>query len=237
MDGNLENVVLRLIQEYMLGRYTERHGMVTAYDPKKHLAKVMFQPGQQESGWLPIETGHIGAGYGIAIGLQPGDGKKTGDQVIVRYQEGDLGSGKIVQRVHSEDQQAPEVQSGELVIWARFQNSDGGNESAQGAQGGNGQRVFFKNDGSIVITDGNGATITMDGNGNITTDCKKYVVNASSDIKLISTANALLKGASSILYATGSAFIKALSAINAKAPTNKVDPDWVNGASDPPISS
>jgi hypothetical protein len=28
----------------------------------------------QESGWLPIETGLIGAGYGIASGLTPGDG-------------------------------------------------------------------------------------------------------------------------------------------------------------------
>ena len=89
MSGNLENLILTVIERWYTSRYSERHGLVTSYDPKKHLAKVKLMPHGQESGWLPIETGHIGDGFGIAVGLTPGDGKSTGDQVVVRFQEGD----------------------------------------------------------------------------------------------------------------------------------------------------
>lgn len=172
MSGDLENMILSTIERWWGGRYSEKHGLVTSYDPDKYLAKVTFQPSGQESGWLPIETGHIGDGYGIVVGLQPGDGKKTGDQVVVRYHGNDVESGKIVQRVHSEDQKPPRVESGEMMILTRFQKSEGGQESAQGAQGGTGQQIYLKKDGSIAITDGNGATITMDGNGNMKIQCK-----------------------------------------------------------------
>src|SRR5258707_484899 len=115
MRNGLPNVMMHETERRMAGRYVERHGLVTSYDPEKYLAKVTFQPEGQESGWLPIETAHIGKGYGIAVGLQPGSGsgikgqqqgdenqnsstgQATGDQVIVRYQEGDIESGKIVQ--------------------------------------------------------------------------------------------------------------------------------------------
>jgi uncharacterized protein involved in type VI secretion and phage assembly len=170
----MENLILSTVERWAGGRYSERHALVTSYDPDKHLAKVTYQPEGQESGWLPIETGHIGDGYGIATGLQPGDGKEKGDQVIVRFQEGDFESGKIVQRVHSDDQKPPKVESGETVIWTRFQKSEGGPESADGAEGGTGQQIFFKKDGSIQITDGNGGTILFDGKGNCKLTCNDY---------------------------------------------------------------
>jgi phage baseplate assembly protein gpV len=193
-DGDLEKFILNVVQRWSAGRYSERHALVTSYDPKNHLAKVTFMPEGQESGWLPIETGHIGNGYGIATGLQPGDGKTTGDQVIVRMQEGDFESGKIVQRVHSDQDMPPEVQSGETVIWTRFQKSDGGPNSAQGGQGGTGQKVYFKNDGSLTWTDGNGATLVADGQGNVTVTCKKMTVNASDDISITSQQTMTLTG-------------------------------------------
>jgi uncharacterized protein involved in type VI secretion and phage assembly len=192
MAGSLEDLILGVIERWWASRYSERHGIVTSYDPQKYLAKVTFQPEGQESGWLPIETGHIGDGYGIAVGLQPGDGTKTGDQVIVRFQEGDFEAGKIVQRVHSDEDTPPTVQSGELVIWTRFRNSGGDDDSAQGGQGGTGQKIYFKNDGSIAITDGNGATFTLDGQGNILTACKKFIVNGT-DIGLKGSGNVVVK--------------------------------------------
>lgn len=148
--SDLKNLVYQCIEEWMAGRYTERHGLVTSYDPQNYLAKVTFQPDGQESGWLPIETGHIGDGYGIAVGLEPGDGKTTGDQVIVRYQEGDFESGKVVQRVHSEKDKAPVVQSGEMVLWTRW-----------------GQKIFFAKDGSLLLTDAAGTTVLLDGKGDL----------------------------------------------------------------------
>jgi phage baseplate assembly protein gpV len=258
MSGDLDNMILGVIERWWASRYSERHGLVTSYDPKKYLAKVTFQPEGQESGWLPIETGHIGEGYGVTIGLQPGKGgskagmqnsqgaadsqssQNQGDQVVVRFQEGDFEGGKIVQRVHSEQDTPPETQSGEIIIWTKFQKSGGQTpDSADGGQGGQGQQIALKKDGSLSVTDGNGATIQLDGNGNIVFTCKKFTVNASGDIKLISTANALLKGASAILYATANAFIKAAGGnINAKASgALKADPlPWVPGANDPPTS-
>jgi uncharacterized protein involved in type VI secretion and phage assembly len=186
---SLEALVYSLIERYHRNKlggavHHERHAIVTSYDPDKYLAKVMFMPGGQVSGWLPIETGHIGEQYGVAVGLQPGDGKNQGDQVIVRYQEGDLESGKIVQRVHSDNEKPPKVQSGEMVLWTRFRKSDGGPNSAQGAQGGTGQQIYFKNDGSLTITDGNGFTLTADGQGNATLTCKNYTINASGNISV-----------------------------------------------------
>lgn len=202
--SDLENLVYSLIEKYNNGgsaglghpKSHEQHGIVTSYDPDKHLGKVTLMPEGQETGWLPIETSSIGNGYGIAVGLQPGDGKKSGDQVIVRFQEGDLESGKIVQRVHSDGDKPPKVESGELVIWSKFKQSTGqsglGNDStvggtgqsdqAQGGQGGSGQQIYFKKDGSLTITDGNGSKITHDGHGNWKLECKKFEVQASDDV-------------------------------------------------------
>lgn len=255
MSADLEEIILRTVERWYASRYSERHALVTSYDPKKHLAKVTFQPEGQESGWLPIETGHIGQGYGIAIGLQPGSGAgiagqqpgnsgggsgATGDQVIVRFQEGDIEAGKIVQRVHSDQDTPPQAQSGEMIFWTKFKQdaSPGPDAASGGVSNSQGQQIYFKNDGSLPITDGNGATITLDGNGNIVVACKKFTINASSDIKLISATNALIKGVSAILYATTSVFVKAVKGtVNVKGTANLADPPWTTGASDPPISS
>ena len=71
----------------------------------------------------------------------------------------------------------------------------------------------------------------------ITFNCATFTVNATADIKLIAAANALLKGAAAILYATGNAFVKAVANVNVKGTATLVDPPWNTGASDPPISS
>lgn len=193
--SEFSNKVLGVIENWYASRYSERHALVTSYDPEKYLAKVTLQPEGQESGWLPIETGHIGEGYGIAIGLQPGSGNSGdtgnpgnsenasqdahGDQVIIRHQEGDFESGKIVQRVHSDSDKPPTVQSGEMVFWTKFKKSGGGPDSAPEAQGGDGQKIFFKNDGSLTGTDGNGQTTVYDGKGNITVDASTNITVTS----------------------------------------------------------
>lgn len=135
--SELENWVLRAVERWAASRYHERHGLVTSYDPQKHRAKVMYQPEQFESDWLPIETNHIGPGFGMAVGLTPGDGKQTGDQVIVRHQEGDIESGKVVKVVHSDVDNPPMVNSGEMVIWTKW-----------------GQQIRFNQDGSLTLKTG-----------------------------------------------------------------------------------
>jgi hypothetical protein len=196
--GDLENIILGVIERWAGGRYSERHAIVSSYDPVNHLAKATLQPEGQETGWLPIETSHIGSSYGIVIGLQPGQagvnnqgqGGQTGpqssnqgDQVIIRLQEGDIESGKIAGRVHSESDNPPQVQSGEIMIYTRFQKSDGSSpDAAQGGQGGTGQQLYLKNDGSITWTDGNGASIAFDGQGNCTLNCKNFTATVNGDM-------------------------------------------------------
>jgi hypothetical protein len=154
-------------------RSTEMHGLVTSYDPKNHLAKVNFQPGGYESGWLEIHTSHIGSTYGEATGLQVGSGQGSGqdqgDQVVVSFQEDDAAAGKITGRVHSTQDKPLQVQSGEWARWAVFkQDSDAGQDSAQSGQSGNtGQKIFMKNDGGLYQEDGNGASHFMDGRGSV----------------------------------------------------------------------
>lgn len=131
---NLESFVMRCVERALASRYSQRHAQVTSYDPKTYRAKVRFMPSGQQSGWLPIETGHIGNGYGIAVGLEAGDGQKTGDQVVVRFTENDFEGGTIVQRVHSDVDKPPQVESGEMVMWTKW-----------------GQQIRLNKDGSITF--------------------------------------------------------------------------------------
>ena len=110
-DG-FENAVLRIIDRNTAGRHSKRIGLCTAWDPVKHLAKVMFQPEGHETGWLPVHTMAAGNGVGHMTGLTPGDGISTGDQVEVTYQEGDFETGSITARVHSAVDTPPTVQAG-----------------------------------------------------------------------------------------------------------------------------
>ena len=189
--ADLEDIIMRCVQRFMTGRYSERHGLVTSYDPMNYLAKVTFMPEGQESGWLPIETGHIGNGYGIAVGLETGDGKSTGDQVVVRFQEGDFESGKIVQRVHSDADKPPPVQSGEMVMWTKW-----------------GQKISFSKDGTLTFQTGqmtgqdpgdNSAqseqssakqvTVMLDASGNISTTAANNITHTAAATIAASAAN------------------------------------------------
>ena len=78
---------------------------------------------------------------------------------------------------------APQAQSGEIIIWTKFQKSGGSKpDAASGGQGGNGQQIYLKNDGSVTVTDGNGATIVLDGSGNVAITCNNFTVNASGNV-------------------------------------------------------
>lgn len=141
---DLEPMIYRCIENFISGRRQERVGLVTSYDPKTHTAKVMFQPEQFESGSIPIEVPMMGNNYGMVSGLVPGDGKTTGDQVVVRYQEGDFESGKISGRLHSDVDMPPQVQSGEHALVSQFNasvklNKDGSLSTATAQKQADGQ--------------------------------------------------------------------------------------------------
>jgi hypothetical protein len=229
MNRDLENLILRTIERWWSSRYAEKHGLVTSYDPDKHLAKVMFQPQGQESGWLPIEEMHIGDGFGVVAGLTPGDGKTTGDQVVVRYQEGDIESGKISRRVHSVNDTPPRVESGEMIFYARFQKNGGGPNSAQGGQGGTGAFIKFGKDGSLTFTDGNGATHTLDGQGNTRQDSNTHTVVAQSNLGL--------KGETTIVTSKSATGINSDGKVSVKAGGDVSDGSVTKPEDAPPMPS
>jgi phage baseplate assembly protein gpV len=62
------------------------------------------------TGWLPILSAWVGAGWGMACPPSPGD------QVLVLAQEGDAEHGVIVGRAFSDTQRAPAAPVGELWL-------------------------------------------------------------------------------------------------------------------------
>jgi phage baseplate assembly protein gpV len=87
-----------------------RFGTVTSVDPNTATARVLLQPEAVLSGWLPVLSPWIGAGWGISCPPSPGD------QVLVLAQEGDAEHGLIVGRAFSEVAAPPAAPSGELWL-------------------------------------------------------------------------------------------------------------------------
>lgn len=87
-----------------------RQATISSYDPSTHAVKVLLQPENIESNWMPLGAIGVGNGWGIVSGPQ------IGDQVHVSFAEGDFHSGIIVGRVFSTAATAPAVPSGEFWL-------------------------------------------------------------------------------------------------------------------------
>ena len=87
-----------------------RFGTVTSVDPGAGTARVQLQPEGVLSGWLPVLSPWVGAGWGISCPPSPGD------QVLVLPQEGDAEHGMIVARSHSRAAAPPATPVGELWL-------------------------------------------------------------------------------------------------------------------------
>lgn len=95
-------------QDQMIGQ--ARFGVVTSVDPARATARVTLQPEGVLSGWLPVLSPWVGAGWGLSCPPTPGD------QVLVIAQEGDGEHGVIVGRAYSETATAPATPVGELWL-------------------------------------------------------------------------------------------------------------------------
>ena len=87
-----------------------RFALVTSVDPVNATARVNLQPENVLTGWLPVLSPFVGAGWGIACPPSPGD------QVLVIAQEGDAEHGIIVGRAFSQATPAPAAESGEFWL-------------------------------------------------------------------------------------------------------------------------
>lgn len=118
------------------GRISSRLATVISYDSKNHSAKVMIQPENVESGWLPIASQWVGNGWGIFAAPSPGD------VVIVTFQEDDFTAGIITSRLFNDTSRPLDVASGEL--WLVHQS---------------GSLLKFHNDGTVELTSAGALTI------------------------------------------------------------------------------
>jgi hypothetical protein len=87
-----------------------RLAIVSSINPATYSARVSVQPEGVLSGWLPIASAWVGAGWGLACLPAPGD------QVLVIWQEGDSEQGIIVARLWSSSVPPPEIPVGELWL-------------------------------------------------------------------------------------------------------------------------
>ena len=109
MDGFLNQVKAHAAQMDQ-GWAQPRLAVVTSVDPATFTVRVMVQPEGVLSGWLPVTSAWVGAGWGLAC--LP----STGDQVLVVWQEGDAEHGIVVGRLWSNAVMPPQAPVGEFWL-------------------------------------------------------------------------------------------------------------------------
>ena len=90
-----------------------RFGLVSSFDPQAYAARILLQPENVLTGWLPVISAWVGAGWGLAAPLVPGA------QVLVIAQEGDAEQGVVVGAIWSAVDQPLAAPAGEL--WLQHQ--------------------------------------------------------------------------------------------------------------------
>lgn len=87
-----------------------RFGVVASSDAARHVVRVRVQPEDVLSGWLPVASPWVGAGWGVFCLPSPGD------QVLVLAQDGEAEHGVVVGGCFSDPRPPPSAQVGELVL-------------------------------------------------------------------------------------------------------------------------
>ncbi len=95
-------------QDLTAGR--PRFGTVVSVDPKRHAAKVSLQPEGVVTGWLPVLSPWVGAGWGLCVPPM------QGQQVLVLPQDGEGDHGVIVGGAWSDGSATPGAPVGEVWL-------------------------------------------------------------------------------------------------------------------------
>jgi phage baseplate assembly protein gpV len=96
---------------------TPRFGLVTSVDPATATARVTLQPEGVLTGWLPLLSPWVGAGWGLVCLPSPGD------QMLVIPQEGDAEHGLIMAGTWSAQAPPPIAPVGEFWLVHRSGSS------------------------------------------------------------------------------------------------------------------
>ncbi len=171
-----------------------RMGTVSSFDPQTWRAKVMIQPENEVTGWMPVATEWVGNGWGM---FAP---PTAGDAVLVEFFHGDFEAGIITRRFFHNG--APPVTSPGTVpsgeFWLLHQS---------------GSALKFHNDGSVELISNKNLTATVGGDMNatvtgtlnasgnavnVTATGGKVIVKGSSEVDLLgnnqTAANGIVQG-------------------------------------------
>jgi phage baseplate assembly protein gpV len=130
-----------------------RFGLVASFNPQTYCAKVMIQPENTLTGWLPILSSWVGSGWGFVAPLIPGQ------QVLVLPDRNDAQQGVIAGVLFSDVDTPPNTAAaGEILFLHQT-----------------GSFLTLKNDGSVDITAPSGLNI----NGNVAVT---GTITASGDV-------------------------------------------------------
>lgn len=109
-------------------RASTRIATVSSYDPENYCAKVIIQPDDVETGWLPVTSPWVGNGWGL---FAP---PAVGDMVEVQFQEGSIEAGFIVGRFYNDKDRPLATPGGEFWLVHK-----------------SGSLLKFHNDGSVEL--------------------------------------------------------------------------------------
>ena len=148
-----------------------RWGVVQSVDPVRYVAKVLIQPENVLSGWLPVMSPFVGGGFGL---VSP---PVIGQQVSIVADSGDHQHGIIIGGTWSSSSPTPgpakaptaagaAVQSGEAALFSKtgsyvLLNNDGSLFISSSA----GSYVFMAPDSTMTIQDRSGSSIKFLDNG------------------------------------------------------------------------
>ena len=122
-----------------------RLGTISAYDPNNHAIKVILQPDQTETGWMPLATPWSGKGWGMFAA------PSIGDQIKVHFQEGNHEAPIASLRLFSDVDRPVNAPSGVFYLIHK-----------------SGSFLKFNNDGSVSINSSTNLTATVGGSLNAT---------------------------------------------------------------------
>jgi hypothetical protein len=110
MTDRFSNVLKSYAASLDVSLGQEKFATVASVNPANSTARVLLQPDNVLSGWLPVLSQWAGNGWGMICPPSPGD------QVLVVPQEGNIEQGIIAGRCFSDKQAAPVAPVGEFWL-------------------------------------------------------------------------------------------------------------------------
>lgn len=160
MTADLHNAIKRTVAAQLGTLPMARRGTIVSVNPAKAQARVQIEPEGALSGWLPIATVNLGAGWGLLSLPVPGT------QCVVLPIDGDAHAGVVIGYHYSGPQPPPTTAPGEMWLYhatgSTLSITANGAITAKDASG-----AFWQlpNNGTAVIQDKSGTSLTFQDNG------------------------------------------------------------------------